>query len=67
MRYIPYYKVVPTKTLIQTSPTVHIHPGGLRNSKQFRINDYRCELYERIKTEELNDISCGRNLNLVRI
>ena len=39
MRYIPYYKVVPTKTLIQTSPAVHIHPGGLRNSKQFRIND----------------------------
>ena len=39
MRYIPYYKVVPTKTLIQTSPAVHIHPGCLRNSKQFRIND----------------------------
>ena len=39
MRYIPYYKVVPTKNLIQTSPAVHIHPGGLRNSKQFRIND----------------------------
>ena len=39
MRYIPYYKVVPTKTLIQTSPTVHRHPGGLRNSKQCRIND----------------------------
>ena len=39
MRYIPYYKVVPTKTLIQTSPAVHIHAGGLRNSKQFRIND----------------------------
>ena len=39
MRYIPYYKVVPTKTLIQTSPIVHIHPGGLRNSAILMVQD----------------------------
>ena len=39
MRYIPYYKVVPTKTLIQTSPTVHIHPEGLRNGAILMVQD----------------------------
>ena len=39
MRYIPYYKVVPTKTLIQTIPTVHIHPEGLRNGAILMVQD----------------------------